>query len=62
MTAEYGYISNCSNPRRKHIGIPLQINSARLGIIANQFYFEMGSFVYHLNVLQAESVRLFRAQ
>ena len=39
-------------------------NSARLGIFVNQlFYFETGRFVYHLNMLQAESFilrRLFR--
>jgi len=30
------------------------VNSARLGIIANKFYFEIGCFVYYLNVFQAE--------
>ena len=33
-------------------------NYARLGIIDNKFCFETGCFVYHLNVLQAESFKL----
>ena len=38
----------------------IEVNSVHLGIIiiANQFYFETGSFVYHLKVLQVESLKL----
>ena len=34
------------------------VNSAHLSIMANTFYLETGCFVYHLNVLQAESFKL----
>jgi len=33
-------------------------NSARFGNVVNQFYFETGCFVYHLNVLQADPFKL----
>ena len=33
------------------------VNSAHLSIMANQFCFETGCFVYHLNVLEAESFK-----
>jgi len=37
---------------------PVAVNTALHSIIANQFCFETGSFVYHLNVLQAEYFKL----
>ena len=36
----------------------IAVNFARLYIIANQFCFETGCFVYHLKVLQAESFKV----
>ena len=36
-------------------------NSASFGIITNQFCFEIGRFIYHLNVLRVESFKLLHA-
>ena len=40
------------------LNIKAAVNSARLGIIANQFGFATGCFVYHLNELRVEYFKL----
>jgi len=36
----------------------IMVNSGCLSFIENQFHFETGGFLYHLNVLQVESFKL----
>ena len=42
----------------KHQRVLRLINSVHLSIVANQFCFETGCFVYHLDVLGVKSLKL----